>query len=63
MEYQIAVSETTSTVRSCAPYQALTLSGVHSVEGFGEQGVKQIVRRLGLNRPKGPRKGTNRPPE
>jgi len=33
------------------------------VEGFGEQGVKQIVRRLGLNRPKGPRKGTNRPPE
>lgn len=33
------------------------------VEGFGEQGVKEIVRRLGLSRPKGPRKGTSRPPE
>lgn len=33
------------------------------VEGFGEQGVKEIVRRLGLSRAKGPRKGANRPPE
>ncbi len=33
------------------------------VEGFGEQGVKEIVRRLGLSRPKGPRKGNTRPPE
>jgi hypothetical protein len=30
------------------------------VEGFGEQGVKEIVRRLGLSRAKGPRKGANR---
>lgn len=33
------------------------------VEGFGEQGVKEIVRRLGLSLAKGPRKGANRPPQ
>lgn len=33
------------------------------VEGFGEQGVKEIVRRLDLSRPRGPRKGSTRPPK
>lgn len=33
------------------------------VEGFGEQGVKEIVGRLDLSRAKGPRKGSTRLPE
>jgi hypothetical protein len=41
-------------------FERLSYRTPNLVEGFGEQGVKEIVRRLGLSRAKGPRKGANR---